>query len=56
MSSLYKHDPHPRIAERKTRRSCQGQRATALRRALHRFNNRFALVITIAVGSMWCAR
>ena len=55
MASLVSQEPHPRIAERK--RTGPPKVADALPRAnpFSRFNTRFALIITIAVGSMWCA-
>ena len=55
MPSALTQDPHPRIEERK--RQGPPKVADVLPRAnpLARFNTRFALLITIAVGSMWCA-
>ena len=53
--NLYEHFPHPHVE----RRAQQGpvlvadQHATGS--AVARFNTRFALLITRAVGSMWCA-
>jgi len=54
---LYQHVPHPHIERRKE----TGPVTTGTQRKLNhpnpviRFNSRFALICTIAVGSMWCA-
>jgi len=54
--TAYDHEPHPRIAERKL----QGPAKVADQR-LHgrgpiaRLNARVGLVVTLAVGTMWCA-
>lgn len=54
-SPLFTHVPHPHIALR--RRQGPVKVADGLDRGtpMARFNSRFALVITLAVGSMWCA-
>ena len=54
--TVYQHEPHPRIAERKLR----GPATTADQRvkgagALGRLNARVGLAVTLAVGTMWCA-
>jgi hypothetical protein len=54
--SLFEHEPHPRIAERKL----AGPTKTQDHRLkgdgpLARFNARFGLFITVIVGTMWCA-
>lgn len=54
--TVYEHEPHPRIAERKLR----GPARTADQRlrgggAISRLNARFGLFVTLAVGTMWCA-
>lgn len=54
---IYEHIPHPRIHER----HAQGPTKTVEQRRLHhpnpivRFNARLGLLITIVVGTMWCA-
>jgi hypothetical protein len=55
MSTLFTHIPHPRIEQRK--KVGPPKVADQLRRdtALARFNSRFGLLITLAVGSMWAA-
>ena len=49
MAVSFDHTPHPRIAERKA----AGPPKVA--DPLVGFNGRFALLITTAVGTMWCA-
>ena len=53
--AIYQHIRHPRIAARRADRPVKV--ADQLRRdsAANRFNTKVALVITRAVGSMWCA-
>src|SRR6202043_3918580 len=53
--AIYQHIRHPRIASRLADRP--GKVADLLPRgtAVNRFNTKVALVITRAVGSMWCA-
>jgi hypothetical protein len=56
-SPLYQHIPHPRVVERRA----QQPHKTVDQRRLHhpnpviRFNARLGLVITVIVGTMWCA-
>ena len=54
--SLFEHDPHPRIEERRL----NGPTKVRDHRLkgdgpLARFNARFGLFITVVVGTMWCA-
>ena len=49
MAVHFVHTPHPRI---ETRRRLRPPRTTDV---LGGFNNRFALLLTRAVGTMWCA-
>jgi len=57
MSTLYEHVPHPHIEHRKL----EGPVKTVDQRRLNhpnpmvRFNARFGLLITVLVGTMWCA-
>jgi hypothetical protein len=57
MSTIYEHVPHPHIEDRKL----AGPTKTVDQRRIHhpnpviRFNARFGLVITVIVGTMWCA-
>ncbi len=55
--SLYKHVPHPHIEHRKKTGpvTSRTQRNLDHPNPVVRFNSRFALICTIAVGSMWCA-
>ena len=55
-ATLFEHVPHPHITERKAK----GPATTAAVRLqdkgpIRRFNARFGLLITIVVGTMWCA-
>lgn len=56
-TTTYEHHPHPHIEERKI----AGPTRTVDQRRIHhpnpfvRFNARFALGITLVVGTMWCA-
>lgn len=54
-SRIFTHVPHPHIARR--RREGPVTVASQLDRSnpLARFNSRLAILITVAVGSMWCA-
>jgi hypothetical protein len=57
MSSIYEYIRHPRAAELREKGPVT---TTVVRRVNHpnpfvRFNARFGLVITLAVGTMWCA-
>ncbi|HEY1741508.1 MAG TPA: hypothetical protein VGI86_22530 [Acidimicrobiia bacterium] len=54
--TLFEHEPHPRIAERKL----TGPTKVEDHRLkgdgpLARFNARFGLFVTVVVGTMWCA-
>jgi hypothetical protein len=49
MAVQFEHLPHPRI---ETRRAAGPPRSTDV---LGGFNSRFALILTRAVGTMWCA-
>jgi hypothetical protein len=53
--TLYQHIRHPRIAERLADRPVKVADSLPRGTAINRFNTRVALVITRAVGSMWCA-
>jgi len=53
--SPYRHVPHPRIHHRKAARAVKVADQFARTSAIDRFNTAFALKITAAVGSMWCA-
>jgi len=57
MPELFQYHPHPRIAEHT---AAGPTRVVDQRRLDHpnpvvRFNARFGLLITVAVGTMWCA-
>jgi hypothetical protein len=47
--------PHPRIADRKARGPVKVVDQMPRDSAITRFNTRVALIVTQAVGSMWCA-
>ena len=57
MSTVYQHVPHPHVEDRKL----SGPTRTIDQRRIHhpnpvvRFNARFGLLITVIVGTMWCA-
>lgn len=56
MAHTFTHVPHPRIAQRKVKGPPKV--ADVLHKdggPVRRFNTRFAVIITVAVGSMWCA-
>jgi hypothetical protein len=53
--NLYQHVPHPHILHRRTKRPVRVSDQFARRGPITRFNTTFALSITAAVGSMWCA-
>lgn len=55
--SLYKYVPHPHVARRKKHGPVKvaDQLPTKHRNPIIRFNARFAVICTVAVGSMWCA-
>ena len=54
--SVYEHEPHPRIAERKLNGPIKvtDQRLKG-GGPISRLNARFGLFVTLAVGTMWCA-
>jgi hypothetical protein len=52
---LFTYVPHPHIARRKAEGPVKVQQQMNWGTPISRFNSRFALLITIAVGSMWCA-
>ena len=53
--SPYRHIPHPHIHRRKAARPVKVADQFSRTSAIERFNTAFALKITAAVGSMWCA-
>ena len=55
--TLYQHIPHPHIAARRKAGPVRVLDQLPLNRGsrVTRFNARFALLVTRAVGSMWCA-
>ena len=53
--SSYRHVPHPHILRRKAARPVKVADQFARTGPISRFNTAFALKITAAVGSMWCA-
>jgi hypothetical protein len=53
--AIYQHIRHPRIAARRADRPVKVADLLPRGTAVNRFNTRVALVITQAVGSMWCA-
>ena len=53
--SPYRHVPHPHILHRKAARPAKVIDQFSRGSAIERFNTAFALKITAAVGSMWCA-
>lgn len=53
--TIYQHIRHPRIAERLADRPVKVADLLPRGTAISRFNTKVALVITRAVGSMWCA-
>ncbi|MEV0246909.1 hypothetical protein AB0H76_10010 [Nocardia sp. NPDC050712] len=55
MSSLYQHIPHPRILNRLREGPVRVKDQLRRDNAVNRFNTKMALLITRAVGSMWCA-
>jgi hypothetical protein len=55
MSTLFEHIPHPRIAQRRAQGPPKVADQMPKGSPLARFNTRFGLAITIAVGSMWAA-
>jgi len=53
--SIYDHIPHPRVAARREEGPVKVADQLPAGNAAARFNAKFALLITRAVGSMWCA-
>jgi hypothetical protein len=53
--AIYQHIRHPRIAVREADRPVRVTDFLPRGSAVNRFNTRVALMITRAVGSMWCA-
>ena len=53
--SPYHHVPHPHIHRRKAAHPVKVADQFSRTNAMERFNTAFALKITSAVGSMWCA-
>jgi hypothetical protein len=53
--AIYQHIRHPRIASRKADRPVKVADLLPRGTAINRFNTKVALVVTRAVGSMWCA-
>ncbi len=53
--AIYQHIRHPRIASRLADRPVKVADLLPRGTAINRFNTKVALVITQAVGSMWCA-
>ena len=55
MATIYQHIRHPRITERLADRPVRVIDMLPRGTAINRFNTKVALIITTAVGSMWCA-
>ena len=53
--AVYQYIPHPRIAARRAQRPVKVADQMPQGSMVTRFNTRVAIVITQAVGSMWCA-
>ena len=53
--TIYQHVRHPRIASRRADRPVKVADLLPRGTAINRFNTRVALLVTKAVGSMWCA-
>ncbi|MGD3107736.1 hypothetical protein [Streptomyces sp. YGL11-2] len=53
--TIYEHLPHPHIASRHAQGPVKVTDQLSKGNAVTRFNTRVAIVITRAVGSMWCA-
>ena len=53
--AIYQHIRHPRIAARRADRPVKVTDLLRRDSAVNRFNTKVAIVITTAVGSMWCA-
>jgi hypothetical protein len=54
--TIYQHIRHPRIASRRADRPVKVLDLLPRGTAINRFNTKVAIIITTAVGSMWCAR
>src|SRR5260370_32134563 len=55
MAIIYQHVRHPRITSRLADRPVKVADFLPRGTAINRFNTRVALLVTQAVGSMWCA-
>lgn len=53
--SLYKHTPHPHLAHRQKHGPVKVADARPGGNPVTRFNTRAAVIVTRAVGTMWCA-
>ncbi|GHF04798.1 MULTISPECIES: DUF1003 domain-containing protein [Streptomyces] len=53
--TIYQHIPHPHIASRHARGPVRVADQHATGNAVTRFNTKVAILVTRAVGSMWCA-
>jgi hypothetical protein len=53
--TIYQHIRHPRIASRRADRPVKVLDLLPRGTAVNRFNTKVAIIITTAVGSMWCA-
>lgn len=53
--TLYQHVRHPHIARRHHHGPARAHDLKHVGSAVNRFNTRLALIVTKAVGSMWCA-
>lgn len=54
-SAIFHYVPHPHIAHRRRQGPVKVKDQLDRGNPITRFNSRFALLITLAVGSMWCA-
>lgn len=55
MSTLFKHDPHPRIEQRKSEPPATVAEQLPNTGPVAKFNSKLAVTITGLVGTMWCA-
>ena len=53
--TIYQHIRHPHIASRRADRPVKVRDFLPRGTAINRFNTKVAIIITTAVGSMWCA-
>jgi len=53
--TLFRYVPHPRIEQRKKEKPAKVADQMPRSGAVNRFNTALAVIITNAVGSMWCA-